>query len=109
MNPAGWLAPDGAWAGDATFDGPAHIAGAFRGNLRSSDWVEVAESGRVDGRIEAPQVLVAGTVDGDIVATERVRFEATARFRGTVTTAWLDVEPGARLAGTLSVDRTERS
>lgn len=107
MNPAGWLARDAAWAGDATLDGPVHIAGAFRGALRSSDWVEVAESGRVDGPIEAPQVLVAGTVDGDIIAAERVRFEATARFRGTVTTAWLDVEPGARMAGTFTVARPD--
>ena len=42
----------------------------------------MSEHGVIEGSVEAPQVVLNGTVKGDIHAAERVVLGATARVRG---------------------------
>lgn len=94
---SGLLGAGSSWTGELLFDGRVRVDGLFDGRIATPDFLEVGPSGEVRGTIEAAQVLVAGTVDGNIHARERVTLLETARVRGRVQAPWVDVRPGAQL------------
>jgi cytoskeletal protein CcmA (bactofilin family) len=103
--PLAVLGEGGTYRGDVEFEGRARIDGLLLGSVAGEDLVEIGPSGRVDGEVRAPQVLVAGGVDGAIIATERCTLLDTAVVRGRVVTPWLDVRLGARIEAQVAVER----
>jgi cytoskeletal protein CcmA (bactofilin family) len=95
----GWLEAGSRWEGDLDIEGPVRIAGTFIGTLTGGDLIEVADGGVVIGTITAPQLLLAGKVDGTARASERITVLHTAQIRGALETPWLDVRPGAQWVG----------
>ena len=79
------------------------IDGQVVGNIESEEnskvTVAVGEDGEVIGDIFAYRVMVAGKVEGNIYATERVEFHQTAQVRGDVTYGSIGIEHGARVIG----------
>ena len=79
------------------------IDGTVVGNIESEEnskvTVAVGEEGEVIGDIFAYRVMVAGKVEGNIYATERVEFHQTAQVRGDVTYGSIGIEHGARVIG----------
>ena len=79
------------------------IDGKVVGNIESEEntkvTVAVGEDGEVIGDIFAYRVMVAGKVEGNIYATERVEFHQTAEVRGDVTYGSIGIEHGARIIG----------
>jgi cytoskeletal protein CcmA (bactofilin family) len=91
--------------GDVEFSGGLHIDGQVTGNVRVAPGgtasVSVSEHGLVEGSVEAPHVVLNGTVNGDIVATERVVLGAKARVRGNVSYGVIEMALGAEITGRL--------
>jgi cytoskeletal protein CcmA (bactofilin family) len=91
--------------GDVEFSGGLHIDGQVTGNVRvvpgGAASVSVSEHGVIEGSIEAPQVVLNGTVNGDIVASERVVLGAKARVRGNVSYGVIEMALGAEITGRL--------
>ncbi len=91
--------------GDVEFSGGLHIDGQVAGSVRvapgSTASVSVSEHGLIEGSIEAPQVVLNGTVNGDIVASERVVLGAKARVRGNVSYGEIEMALGAEITGRL--------
>jgi len=102
---AAWLGPGARHEGALTLSGPTRLEGELRGALICDDFVEIGATAVVHGDVEAPQVLVEGTVLGAVRARERVTVAPTGRVEGRVVTPWLDVRLGARLRGEVAVDR----
>jgi cytoskeletal protein CcmA (bactofilin family) len=79
------------------------IDGKVVGNIESEEntkvTVAIGEDGVVIGDIFAYRVMVAGKVEGNIYATERVEFHQTAEVRGDVTYGSIGIEHGARIIG----------
>ena len=63
--------------------------------------VSVSEHGVIEGSVEAAQVVLNGTVNGDIIATERVVLGAKARVRGNVSYGVIEMALGAEITGRL--------
>jgi cytoskeletal protein CcmA (bactofilin family) len=91
--------------GDVEFSGGLHIDGQVSGNVRvvpgGGASVSVSEHGVIDGSVEAPHVVLNGTVNGDIIATERVVLGAKARVRGNVSYGDIEMALGAEITGRL--------
>jgi cytoskeletal protein CcmA (bactofilin family) len=91
--------------GDVEFSGGLHIDGQVTGNVRvlpgGGASVSVSEHGVIEGSVEAPQVVLNGTVNGDIVASERVVLGAKARVRGNVSYGVIEMALGAEITGRL--------
>jgi cytoskeletal protein CcmA (bactofilin family) len=91
--------------GDLEFNGGLHVDGSVVGNLTaasdSGTLLSVSEAGRVEGTIKAPQVIVNGTVRGDIHALERLVLGAKARVEGDVHYGSIELELGAQVNGHL--------
>ena len=92
------LAPDIRITGDIVGEGDVSIEGPLDGNVTART-VTVGPEGNVTGSIKAESVMVSGTVNGDIKATD-VSFTASSKFKGTVTVhGSFEVERGSRFEG----------
>ena len=91
--------------GDVQFAGGFHVDGHVKGNVDapadSGATLSVSDSGVVEGSVAVPNVVLNGTVKGDILAHDRVELGATARVTGNVYYALIEMEMGAEINGKL--------
>ena len=91
--------------GDIEFSGGLHVDGRVNGSVRATDGaaaaLSVSEHGLVEGSVVAPHVVLNGSVNGDIIATERVVLGAKARVRGNVHYGVIEMALGAEINGKL--------
>lgn len=91
--------------GDVQFSGGFHIDGHVKGNVDappdSGATLSVSDSGVVEGSVAVPNVILNGTVKGDILAHERVELGATARVTGNVYYVLIEMGMGAEINGKL--------
>jgi cytoskeletal protein CcmA (bactofilin family) len=65
--------------GTISGSGDIQIDGELQGTVDGTGTVRVTPQGRVDGTVKARVVMVAGTVRGDIVASESTQLDSSAR------------------------------
>lgn len=91
--------------GDVQFSGGFHLDGHIKGNVdatpESGAMLSVSDSGVVEGAVAVPNVVLNGTVKGDILAHDRVELGATARVTGNVYYSLIEMEMGAEINGKL--------
>jgi cytoskeletal protein CcmA (bactofilin family) len=95
-------------SGDAEFKGMLRIDGRFTGRVRSEKGsLIVSAGGVVEANIEVASAKINGTVNGDIVATERVEFGRSARVCGNIQTPALVIEDGAIFEGSCRMSQAK--
>ena len=91
--------------GDVEFVGGFHLDGYINGNVvgetGSGAILSVSEEGCIEGSVIAPNVLLNGTVKGNIDAGERVELGSKARVLGNVHYAVIETAVGAQINGKL--------
>jgi cytoskeletal protein CcmA (bactofilin family) len=91
--------------GDVEFVGGFHLDGYINGNVvceAGSDAIlSVSEEGCIEGSVIAPNVLLNGTVKGNIDAGDRVELGSKARVLGNVHYAVIETAVGAQIHGKL--------
>lgn len=89
--------------GDVHFSGELHIQGTVVGNLiaEANAELEVAPSGKVEGQIHAPKVIVRGLVQGDIHCFKHVELGASAQVQGNVFYNLIEMVKGSQVNGSL--------
>jgi cytoskeletal protein CcmA (bactofilin family) len=75
------------------------IAGRFEGTIISTGEVYVYPEGVIRGRVEAKDLTVAGSIQGEIEVSNRLRVKQSACLEAKINTRFLDWEEGARLDG----------
>ena len=74
--------------GDLRFSGGLHIDGNVKGNVTAeagSDAVlTVSEQGGVEGDVNVPNLMLGGTVVGDVHVSERLEMASRAKVAGNV-------------------------
>lgn len=95
--------------GKLTFRDTVRIDGSFRGEISSENTLVVGETGEIFASVSSRNVIVAGTVTGDVLATERLVLQKTARVAGDVQAGSLQIEDGATLNGRVSMDVGRRA
>jgi cytoskeletal protein CcmA (bactofilin family) len=77
-----------------------YIDGEVQGKLRLGNArVTVGPHGRVRADIEAREIVIDGTVNGNLKASERAHFGSSSRVEGSVVTPRIGIDDGARLRG----------
>ena len=88
--------------GDIVFSGGLNVAGSVKGSVLAEGAdavVDLNESGRIDGDIRAPHVILSGEMNGDVVATEKLVLGSTAKVRGNIFYKLLEMNAGAQVNG----------
>lgn len=89
----------------SVFEGKFHVTGSiriegkFQGDIKTEDQLIIAPTGKVKTDIIARRVTVAGTLIGNITASEEVNLLETGKVLGNITTPKLNVEPGVITEG----------
>jgi cytoskeletal protein CcmA (bactofilin family) len=91
--------------GDVEFVGGFHLDGYINGNVvgetGSGAILSVSEEGCIEGSVIAPNVLLNGTVKGNIDAGDRVELGSKARVLGNVHYVVIETAVGAQINGKL--------
>jgi cytoskeletal protein CcmA (bactofilin family) len=92
-------------SGDVEFAGGLHLDGHVEGNVRADPQtpasLSVSDTGSIEGSVEATDVVLHGSVRGDIVARGRVVLGASARVEGDVHYGIIEMTLGAQITGRL--------
>ncbi len=83
------------------------IDGLLEGKIMSESSVIIGEHGLVRGDIDAVEILVAGTVYGNLRAQERIQLTETGRVLGDIFTKTLVIDEGASFKGQCTMDVKE--
>lgn len=80
-------------------DGLVVINGRVEGEIQTAGSLLVGKQGQVQASITAQNVAVAGTVVGNITASERLEIGSTGKVLGDIATTCLVVEEGGFFNG----------
>jgi cytoskeletal protein CcmA (bactofilin family) len=86
-------------SGEITGNGDFLVNGEVAGDCDITGTVTLAGNGYWQGSIRADNVVVAGHIEGDIIANGKVEIARTARISGTVTGEAIAVAEGAVVEG----------
>ncbi len=92
--------------GDLHFTGGLHIDGSVCGDISATAddlaTLTVSEEGKIEGDVRVANILLNGTVIGDIYGSERVELAEKAKVTGTVYYNLLEMAIGAEVNGKLT-------
>jgi cytoskeletal protein CcmA (bactofilin family) len=91
------IEPGTRFEGTLTFRGSTRIEGEFQGEIAATGRLELAETSRVAGRVEADVIIIAGHFDGELTGRTRVEILATGEVTGSLSTARLEAAEGCRV------------
>jgi cytoskeletal protein CcmA (bactofilin family) len=87
-----------------------YIDGLAEGQFRFTQArVTVGPNGRVQANIEARDIVVEGTVQGNLKASESVRLGGSSQVQGSLITPRISIDDGARLRGKVEMTRASDS
>jgi cytoskeletal protein CcmA (bactofilin family) len=108
--PAGHLTASLTIKGEITGREDFYIDGEVQGKVRLEDGrVTVGPNGRVTADIEAREIVIRGTVKGNLHARDRVQIGQTGSATGNVVTRRISIDDGAELRGKVEVVRAEEA
>jgi cytoskeletal protein CcmA (bactofilin family) len=91
--------------GDIYSKDEIQVDGEVSGSLKSDHRLTIGETGKAEATIVAAEVVVAGTVKGNVEATRRIVLRKGANLVGDVKTAGIVIEDGAYFRGGIDITR----
>lgn len=91
--------------GDIKFTGGLHVDGVIRGNVFADDGSDslltVSEHGTIEGEVKVPNIILNGSVIGDVYARQHIELAQKARVTGNVYYTLIEMAMGAEVNGNL--------
>ena len=86
---------------EGTFEvtGNLRVDGKFKGDLDVSDTLVVGKTGQVDATVKTKCAVVAGTIQGDLNASDKITLQSGSRLEGEMVTSKLVIEEGVSFQG----------
>lgn len=107
---SGYVGTGTTLTGETNFQAMLRVDGHLTGRVISDNGTLVVGSGgQVDADVLVSAATIGGTVNGDIVATEKVELGRTARVVGNIQTPRLMIEDGAIFEGSCSMLKAKDS
>ena len=94
--------------GEIIFDNELFLMGEVEGDLNSdSDLAKliVSKTGKVQGEIRVPHVVVNGTIVGNVRASENLEIAGTARIYGDLHYSTIEIQGGSLITGRLVAEQ----
>jgi cytoskeletal protein CcmA (bactofilin family) len=89
--------------GKLTFEASTRLEGTIDGEIVAKDHLVIGESAVITAQIKAASIVVAGKVNGDITATQRIEIRPAGRVVGNLTAPVFVVHEGALFEGHCSM------
>jgi cytoskeletal protein CcmA (bactofilin family) len=101
--PTTYVAASTTIVGTITGKGAYVFCGSVQGDCDIEGPVTLAAGGHWKGTLKATDIVVAGVVEGDVIAKQRVEILGTARITGSLAGNSIAVAEGAIIAGEIKV------
>lgn len=99
-NLSGFVGSGTVVTGEANFKALMRVDGHLSGRISStSGTLIVGANGKVDANIEVATATIQGTVNGDIIASQRLEIGRAGKVNGNIQTPCLVIEQGALFEG----------
>ncbi|HWN09019.1 MAG TPA: polymer-forming cytoskeletal protein [Pyrinomonadaceae bacterium] len=99
-NLSGFVGSGTVVTGEANFKALMRVDGHLSGRISStSGTLIVGANGKVDANIEVAVATIQGTVNGDIIASQRLEIGRAGKVNGNIQTPSLVIEQGAQFEG----------
>lgn len=102
------VGPDNVFKGSITGNGHCIILGNVEGDSDVEGTLVVGDGGVWTGNIFAENVVIAGQVDGNIVAKEKIDIVSTAKINGSLTSPFIAIAEGAVHDGEIHMAKVKR-
>nr|WP_167548601.1 MULTISPECIES: bactofilin BacM [Corallococcus] len=90
--------------GKLTFEGQVRIDGKFNGQIVTKDVLVIGDGARVQAEIQAGTVIINGTVEGNVRATQLIELKQPGRVKGNLETPSLSMDRGVIFEGSLKME-----
>ncbi len=91
--------------GDVHFSGGLLVHGKIKGNVIAQgddkSFLTLSQYGSIEGEVKVPNIIINGTVLGDIHSSVHIELAANARITGNVYYALIEMAMGAEVNGNL--------
>src|SRR5678815_4267036 len=88
-----------AFEGKLTFEGTVRIDGRFKGEVFSDDTLVIGEGAYVEAEIDVGEVIIQGSVNGNVTARRSIEIHAPGRVKGDLHTPALQIDKGVIFEG----------
>jgi len=99
------LGKDTKIIGELSSEDELYVDGELEGKLTLASRLTIGPSGKVTADIKAKEVVVFGSIRGNVQAEERIAMRAGASVIGDVRTAGINIEDGAYFKGGIDISR----
>jgi cytoskeletal protein CcmA (bactofilin family) len=90
--------------GNLGFVGELAFDGKLEGDIVSDGVLILGDNAVINGNISVGSVVVRGTINGTITATDRIEIKSNTQLFGDITTSTLVIEEGATFVGKSDVN-----
>ena len=91
--------------GDVVFTGGLHVDGVIKGNVTAaqdgSSMLSLSERGRIEGEVRVPNLVLNGTVIGDVYSGTHIELAPKSRITGSLYYKVMQMAGGAEVNGKL--------
>lgn len=95
------------YEGKLSFQGSVRIDGEFHGEIKSEGTLVVGKDARLEGVFNVGELLLSGTISGEVTATKKAVLNKQSHFLGTLHAPCFVVEEGADMQGNVNMDRKQ--
>ncbi|MFT3696246.1 MAG: polymer-forming cytoskeletal protein [Kofleriaceae bacterium] len=88
-----------SFEGKLTFEGTVRIDGRFKGEVFSEDVLVIGDGAHVEATIDVGEVIIQGTVVGNITAKRSIEIHAPGKVKGDLHTPALQIDKGVIFEG----------
>ena len=107
--PVTYIAPGTRIVGNVSGDGTYIFCGQVEGECNINGSLTIAAGCRCKGKIRATNIILAGFVEGDVIAKECVEIAETAHIIGNLSARSIAIAEGAVIEGDVGVSQTKES
>jgi cytoskeletal protein CcmA (bactofilin family) len=91
--------------GEVTSDEELYLDGDLDGKLNLRNRLTVGPNGKVNANIKAQEIIVFGTIKGNVESESRVSLRTGASIVGDIKTAGIVIEDGAYFKGGIDISK----
>ena len=98
------LGKESEFDGKLTFDGQVRIDGKFQGQINTKDTLVIGDGAKVNAEISAGTVIVNGSVEGNIKASQMIELHQPGKVKGNLDTPALSIDRGVIFEGSCKME-----
>jgi cytoskeletal protein CcmA (bactofilin family) len=88
---------------DVETDGQLRVDGRLEGSVLRADVIVIGTGATIVGDVTAREIIIGGSVTGNVSATGRVELQATGAVAGDIESSAILIQEGGLIQGRLSI------